>query len=30
VTLTFDDLRDLGAGRCVATNFIASPPELVM
>jgi hypothetical protein len=30
VTVTFEDLRDLGAGRCVAANFIASPPELVM
>ena len=30
VTLTFEDLRDLGAGRCVAANFIASSPELVM
>jgi hypothetical protein len=30
VTLTVEDLRDLGAGGCVAANFIASSPELVM
>ena len=30
VTVTFDDLRDLGAGRRVAANFIATPPEHVM
>ena len=30
VTVTFEDLRDLGAGRCVAANFIATPPEHVM
>jgi hypothetical protein len=30
VTLTFADLGDLGAGRCVATTFIATPPDRVM
>ncbi|MGH9424001.1 MAG: hypothetical protein ACRD3J_28760 [Thermoanaerobaculia bacterium] len=30
VTVTFEDLRDLGAGRSVAANFIATPPEHVM
>jgi len=30
VAVTFEDLRDLGEGRCVAANFIATPPELVM
>ncbi len=30
VTLTFDDLRELGDGRCVATTFTATLPERVM
>lgn len=30
VTLTFEDLRELGSGRCVAVDFIATAPEHVM